>query len=113
MFAMSCVVTRPPLLDRGQQLQLGTQRARQPDALLTEALRDDDLRAIALRPADERERGAGAAAGVLDDRRPGLEQAVALGALDHREGHPVLHRAGGVAVLELDPDLGALGRDVP
>jgi hypothetical protein len=71
------------------------------------------MRTVALGAADERERRAGAAAGVLDDRRPGLDQAVALGALDHREPHSVLHRTGRVAVLELDPDLGAATWDDP
>jgi hypothetical protein len=101
------------LLEGRQQLQLRPERAGQPDPLLAEAFGDDNLRGIALRAADERERRPGAAAGVLDHRRARLEQAVPLGALDHRERHPVLHRAGRVAVLELDPDLGALGRDSP
>ena len=69
--------------------------------------------AVALRPADERERGPGAAARVLDDRVAGRDQPVPLGALDHRERHPVLHRAGRVAVLELHPELGAVRRRAP
>ena len=40
------------------------------------------------------------------DRLAGLEAAGSLGALDHRERHPVLVRAGRVGCLELDPDLG-------
>src|SRR5690349_17774147 len=39
----------------------------------------------------------------------GRDEAVPLRALDHREGHPVLHRARGVQ-FELEPELSAVLR---
>jgi hypothetical protein len=102
-----------PALDRPDHVELGAERLHQLEALLREAVRDDDQCAVALCTAHERERGARAAARVLHDRVAGRDERVPLGALDHRERHPVLHRAAGVAVLELQPKLCAVRRSAP
>jgi hypothetical protein len=106
---MSCGVTfgRP---STDSMTSSSAPSAHQREALLGEAVRDHDQRAVALRAGHERKRGAGAAAGVLDERVAGRDEAVALGTLHHRAGHPVLHRAGRVRVLELQPELGAVRR---
>jgi hypothetical protein len=80
------------------------------EALLGEAVGDHDQAPVALRSADERERRPRAAARVLDDRVARRDRAVALGALDHRERHPVLERARWIRVLELEPQLRAVRR---
>ncbi len=92
---------RPPL-DRLDHLELCAESAHQLEPLLGEAVGDHDPAAIALGSADERHRGSRAPARVLDHRRLRVDQPVPLGALDHGERHPVLHRAAGVEVLELD-----------
>ena len=63
-----------------------------------------DLERIALAPADHRQRDAGVAGGRLEDRLAGRDQALLLGALDHRAGDAVLDRAGRVVALELGVD---------
>ena len=95
-------------LDPGDDVELCAERAHELEALDAVAVGDHDPRWIPLGAADEGEGRAGAAAGVLDDGHPRLEETVPLGALDHRERHPVLHRSGRVQVLELDPHLGAV-----
>ena len=100
---------RPPL-DGRNDVDLRAERPHQLEALLGEAVGHHDQSAIPLRPADERERRAGTSARVLDDCVAGSEEPVALGTLDHRERHPVLHRPGRVAVLELQPELSAIRR---
>ena len=107
---MSCAVTFGRPCTDVDHVELGAERAHQLEALLGEAVGDHDQRAVALRAADERDRGAGAAAGVLDDRVARRDEPVPLGALDHRLRHPVLQRAGRVRVLELQPELGAVLR---
>src|SRR5215831_7123465 len=97
-------------LDRLHDVEIGTEGSHQLEALLGEAVRHHDHAPVALRATDERERGPRAAARVLDDRVTFLQQAVALGPLDHRHRHPVLHRAARVAVLELQPQLRAVLR---
>ena len=110
MFLMSCAVTFGRPSTDGIDVELRAERPHQLEPLLGEAVGHHDQRAVTLRAADERERGPGAAAGVLDDRVAGRDQPVALGPFDHRQGHPVLHRAGRVRVLELQPELGAVRR---
>src|SRR5262249_18108563 len=69
---------------------------------------------IALHRADEREADAGVPAGRLDDRAlAGVNVAGGLGRLDHRQRDAVLHRAAGIALLALAPELGVLGADEP
>ena len=70
-------------------------------------------RRVALHRADEGERAAGRPARVLDHGPPGAQQALALGALDHRQRHAVLVRAGRVGRLELHPHLGVVGAGQP
>ena len=59
---------------------------------------------VPLDGADQRERDARAAAGVLDDGAARLQAPVGLGGLDHGERHPVLHAAGRILALELQQD---------
>ena len=60
--------------------------------------------AIALERGGDRQAVAGVAAGRLDDRAAGLEQARPLGRLDHRQPDPVLDRAARVEHLQLGQD---------
>jgi len=96
--------------DGRDDVEFGAERAHELEALFREAVGDDDQCPIALRAADERECGAGAAAGVLDHRVLGRDQPVSLCALDHRERNPVLEGSGRVSVFELQPELGAVRR---
>jgi hypothetical protein len=102
-----------PAFDGGHDLDLGSERSHQLKALLAEAIGHHDQRSVALRPADERQCRARAAARVLDDRVAGRDEAVTFGSLDHRERHSILHRTGRVAVLELQPELRAVRRPEP
>jgi len=115
--------------------QLGGPRHHRPEEVLRDAAlvaRDlDDLRAeaahvIALleaegvggdhcdrkaaHGADEGERRTRAAAGVLDEPPSRPQAPGGHGAVDDRQGHPVLHAARGVAALDLDQDPGVPGR---
>ena len=85
--------------------QLGAERGHVVPLLAAEGVGRDDPDPVALRGGDERERGPGAPAGVLDDGAAGPEPAVGLGARDHGERHPVLHAPGRVLPLELDEDV--------
>src|SRR5918992_1508042 len=67
----------------------------------------DDVDGVALRGADQRERGAGAPARVLDDRVARPQPPVAFGPRDDGLGHPILHAARRVFPFELDEDLRA------
>ena len=61
----------------------------------------DEDAAIALERRGDGQAVAGVARRRLDDRAARLEQARALGRLDHRQADPVLDRAAGVEHLEL------------
>src|SRR5206468_1458092 len=61
--------------------------------------------------ADQRERRAGAAAGVLDDTHAWTQRATAFGAFYHRQRHTVLVGTGRVVGLQLDNDVRATGVD--
>ena len=61
----------------------------------------DEDAAIALQRGRDREAVAGVAAGGLDDRAAGLQEARPLGGLDHRQADPVLDRAARIEHLEL------------
>src|SRR5262245_59702685 len=63
--------------------------------------------------ADHGERRASAAPGELNHSHARPERAARFGALDHREGHPIFVRTGGVEVLELHEDIGARRRHEP
>ena len=95
------------------QRELGAERAHVVALLPAEGVGGDDVQRVTLRRADEGERHARAAARVLDYRAAGREPAVALGGLDHRERHAVLHAAGGILVFELDENARAPLRGDP
>ncbi len=69
------------------------------------------MQAVALGRRHERERDAGVAAGRLDDRAAGRQQAAALGVLDHGDRDAVLDAAARVARLELGQQARAAGVD--
>jgi hypothetical protein len=100
-----------PSLDGFDDDELGAEGLDQAETLFRVAVGDDDLAAVPFRAAHQGERWAGATARVLDDGRCRADEPVPLSALDHRHRHAILHRAGGIAVLELDPELGPVGRD--
>jgi len=79
--------------------------------LLAERVGGDDVAAVPLGRAHQRQRGPRAAAGVLDDGVAGLQPTVGLRARDHRQRRAILHAPRGVLPLELDEDLGAARRD--
>ena len=64
----------------------------------------DEDAAVALERRRDRQAVAGVARRRLDDRAARLEQAGALGRLDHRQADPVLDRAARVERLELGED---------
>ena len=97
----------------GRQRQLGAESGHMVELVAAERVGGDDAQAIAFRRADEGERGAGAAAGVFDDKAIGLEPAIAFGAFDDGLGHPILHAARRVLPFELDEDSCAAGRRHP
>ena len=75
-----------------------------------EVLGDAEDDAIALLHAGQREADAGVARGRLDDRAAGLQQTVALRALDHADADAVLHREAGIEELDLHEDVGVVRR---
>jgi hypothetical protein len=89
-----------------EDLDRRAERPHREDLLFGEGVGRDDPKRVALQRADEGERRARAAAGVLDDGLAGAQPARALGAFDHRQRHAVLVGARGVRALELDHDLG-------
>jgi hypothetical protein len=100
------------LLDRGGhalrgigQHELRAERAQHRAPLRAHRLGHGQDDVVALHGRHERERDAGVAAGRLDDHGDArLDQAVALGGLDHREADPVLDAIRGVPALELRDD---------
>ena len=105
-------ITCDPLRAR-DDLELGTERAHGAELLRREGIGGDDSELVTLHSTDEGKRRPGAAARVLHDGLARLQAAAALGSFDHRERHAVLVGAGGVCVLELDPDLGDVGPREP
>lgn len=94
--------------------EVRAERLHRAQLLRRERVRRDHCQRVALDRADERERRPGTAAGELDHPSPGPQYAASLGALDHRERHPVLVAAGRVAALELHQHLGRVGwHDAP
>ena len=59
---------------------------------------------VALDRADDGKAGTGVAAGQLDDRLAGTQQAVRLGVLDHLAGDAVLFGEAGVEVIQFGED---------
>ena len=100
------VALRRMRVDRGRRDDdLGAVRAQHRDLLLAHLVGHDEDAAVAAQRRRHREPGAGVARGRLDDRAAGLEAAVLLRRLDHREPDAVLHRAARVQVLELGEEL--------
>ena len=88
--------------ERLRDLELRAVEPQQPLALAAHALREREDQVVALGRADEGQRDAGVAARRLDDRgAPGLDPALGLGGLDHRDPDAVLDGAAGVEHLEL------------
>ena len=85
----------------GAQDDLGAVRAQQRLLLRRLLVGHDEDAAVALERGGDRQAVAGVAGRRLDDGPAGLEQARALGGLDHRQPDPVLHRAARVEHLEL------------
>ena len=83
------------------ELHLGAIRPRDRHALVGQAFRHHHQHPVTLHRRDHRQRVAGVAAGRLDNRVTGLQQALLLGLLDHVPGNARLDRAGGVHELEL------------
>ena len=100
--ARSRAYSMPPLL--------GVSTSSAPNAFMVcarsigQVLRHDQHHAVAPDRGGHGQRDAGVARGGLDQRVAGLDLAALLGALDHRQRRPVLHRAGRVVALELAQD---------
>ena len=71
---------------------------------MRQVLRHDQHHAVAADRRRHRQRDAGVARGGLDQRVAGPDLAALLGAADHADRRPVLHRAGRVVALELAQD---------
>jgi hypothetical protein len=73
-------------------------------------LRHDADEPVAALLGHHRQRDAGVAAGRLQDRGAGLQQALLLRGLDHGDRRAVLDRSRRVVVLELGPQADVGGR---
>ena len=69
------------------------------------------MKIVALDRADHRQGRPGAAAGVFDDPHAFAKGAALFRAVDHRQRHAVLVRAGRIEVFELDVHVGGAGRN--
>ncbi len=90
---------------RGADDDLGAVGPEQGDLLRGDLVRHDERAAVATAGGDDRQPDARVARGRLDDRAPRLQQAVALGRVDHGDRGPVLHAAAGVEHLQLPEQL--------
>ncbi len=97
----------------GNDRQLRAERGHLGELVFAEGIRGDDVQPISLRRADQGERSAGTAAGVLHHGVAGRQSSIFLGPPDHRLRHPVLHAAGRVLALGFHQDPGAAGRHDP
>ena len=88
---------------RGRGDDLGAVHLEQLPALGRRVLRHHADQPVAPQLRHHRQRDPGVPRGRLQQREPRLQQPVLLRLRDHIEGRAVLHRAGGVAVLELGP----------
>ena len=80
---------------------LRAQRSQQPGLLLGHLVRHREDAAVAFDRGRERQADAGVPRCCLHDHAAGLEPAITLGGLDHRESDAVLHRAAGIEELRL------------
>jgi hypothetical protein len=88
----------------GRQHHLGAVGAQRGDLLGGRGVGDDDERAVAEEPADQREADPGVARGALDDHPTRAQRPGALGGADHPQRRPVLDAPAGVLPLGLDVD---------
>ena len=84
----------------------GAQRLEQVHLFLGLLVGDGENHLVAAHRGHQRQPHAGIARSAFDDRAAGLEQAAALGVVDHGDADAVLHRAAGIQVVGLDVDLG-------
>ena len=68
---------------------------------------DGEDHLVAAHGRDQRQAHAGVARSAFDDRAAGLEQALALGFVDHGDADAVLHRAARIQVVGFDVHFGA------
>ena len=90
-------------------VHLGAERLQVQHLLGRHLVGHDQDDAIALGPRHQRQAEAGVAGGRLDHGAAGLQAAVALGGIDHRQADPVLDRAAGVLRFELQEQRAGAG----
>jgi hypothetical protein len=94
----------------GREHQLCAEGLHGLGAFHREVLRHDQHHAVALDGRGHGQGDAGVAGGGFDQGVAGLDLAALLGALDHREGRPVLDRTGRVVAFQLaENHVAALG----
>src|SRR5213083_2398096 len=91
-------------LDRGRQMELGTEPREEPLALHTHVVGHRENEPVALHRGGHGEPYARVAAGGLYDRRARLEAALLLCGIEHRHGDPVLDAPARIDRLELRDD---------
>ncbi len=84
----------------------GSQRLEQIDFFLRLFVGDGEDHLVAAHRGHQRQAHAGVARSAFDDRAAGLEQAPALGLVDHGDADAVFHRAAGIEVIGFDVHLG-------
>jgi hypothetical protein len=89
--------------------QLGAERLHGLRAFDAQVFGHDQQHAVTADRCRHRQRDAGVARGGFDQGVAGLDVSALLGAADHADGRPVLHRPGGVVAFELaEEDVAAL-----
>ncbi len=97
--------------DRGRaHHHLGAVSAKQGDLLRGHLVGHDEYAPVAPACGHDREPDAGVPRRAFHDRRPGLQQSLALRLLDHRDGRTILDAPAWVQELELGEEL---ARQVP
>jgi hypothetical protein len=89
---------------RGRHHHLGPVGPQQRPLVLAHLVGHHHDQPVALHRRRQRQPHAGVAGGGLDDRAAGLQLPGALGRLDHRQPHPVLHAAAGIQEFRLHVD---------
>ena len=104
-FRHGVVAARIVRLDgRGADDHFRAQRLQQIDFFLRLLVRDGENHLVAAHRRHQRQSHAGIARSAFDNRAAGLEQALALGVVDHGDADAVFHRAAGIQVVGLDVD---------
>ena len=93
------------LSSSGVRISSAPQGANDLLAFFAHALGHDNAHLIALEPADQGHANARVAAGGFDDDRAGTQPAVALGPVEHGQGHAVLDAPAGIEKFRLAVDL--------